>query len=324
MNSLAGRVLRMLFPAPAVTIAAGSSVVVIGRPGSGKSTLIRWMVGQSNSVVVYDAKWDPEEEWSLINGFHVIEHVAELGRYARVALRCPMHWFTRSQWGTPDHPWGEALEYPLSRRNTIAVFDEALATWPGEGGHPGTHRLIQQGRSFGVTTMVGTQLANNIDTRLLRMAKHVFVLGPPLHRTDLECLTAACRLDSEPLATLKEHEIAWWHESATKWTIFRPIRRNRPNFLVKRFWDGLPTNKPKITAIFLLVAAAVVFFLQNRSLAVTLATLAVFGYFSARWTLSRRFKVEVRSDDFEGFVEPEQTLRPNFVAPKRAGGSRMR
>jgi energy-coupling factor transporter ATP-binding protein EcfA2 len=221
------RISNFFWPQPLFEIKPGQSVILIGRPGTGKSTFLRWLLKESKSVVVYDSKYDPDE-WLSQPDYVNIEKVSELGRYPRVVLKCPLPWLlNREEWETINHPWGIALEHPIKRTNTIAAFDEALATWPNRGGHPGTHRLIQQSRSFNVILIIGSQLANNIDTRILRMANHVLVFGPCKNQNDLDYILNATSIDTTPLTKLRKHEIAWWSDESSQWILFRRIRVKR-------------------------------------------------------------------------------------------------
>lgn len=213
--------LNSLFSPKKLSIRLGQRVVIIGRPNTGKSTFLRWLLKNVKSVVIYDSKYDPDE-WPQQNDYCIIGKASELSLHTRVVLQCPLNWLNNSEnWDSESHPWSIALEHPIRRRDTIAVFDEALLTWPVRDSHPGTHRLVQQGRSFGVTTIVGSQLANNIDTRLLRMTNHILVLGPCKHGIELDNIQKATQLNAYPLTKLKRHEIAWWSEETDKWIVFR-------------------------------------------------------------------------------------------------------
>jgi len=270
----------------------GQSVVIIGRPGTGKSTLLRWLLRQVQSVIVYDSKWDPSE-WVDEPDYIITEDISDLSRYERVILRCPSSWLhDRKSWELLDHPWALALEHPMQRQSTVAAFDEALSTWPVEGGHPGTHRLIQQGRSFRVTTVVGSQLANNIDTRLLRMANQIFVLGPCKNNTELDCIFKACRVDTAPLALLKKHQIAWWQEDKDYWTIFKPLKINKPSRLRMRL---INSKRPRIIIGLLL---AVAFF--GRSLGpISILLFSGASYLAMRRQLSAYWRVRIQSKEWE-------------------------
>lgn len=226
--ALRGGLLWLVWPQRRIRVDAGSSLLVVGAPGNGKSWWIQWLTREVPSLVVYDSKWERKDEWDEKQGLRAVTRPEEMGAWGRVVLRVPLEWVRgRRDWVDAQHPWGRALEHPMQRRECVAVFDEAYMTWPAEGGHPGTHRLAQQGRAPGVTLVVGMQITNHVDTRLMRLAGHVVVLGGAPYEDDVENLVRKTRVEGSPLRGLRRHEVAWWdrEREPRRWRVFRKIRR---------------------------------------------------------------------------------------------------
>lgn len=296
---LLDKISNFFWPKPKIAIKPGQSVVVIGRPGSGKSTFLRWLLKDAKSVIVYDSKYDPNE-WPQQTDYAIVEKAGELALHPRVVLRCKAEWlYNTDDWQVENHPWGIALEHPMQRGDTIAVFDEALATWPVRGGHPGTHRLVQQGRSFRVIVIVGSQLANNIDTRLLRMANHIFVLGPCRHKTELEALLAANHADTTPLQKLRSHQIAWWSDDQDHWTIFKALKVNRPHVLRQKRVKVFETHWGRWILSLISIGIVEVLALRQFGIIATslIHTMLIF-YWSLRFWMSHKWEVNISSGEW--------------------------
>lgn len=308
------KLINLLWPRSQLVIKPGQSVVIIGRPGTGKSTLLRWLLKDAGSVIVYDSKFDPDE-WPRQPDYVLTEKAGELGAYPRVVLRCKQEWFRNPEdWSAENHPWGLALDHPMQRGNTIAVFDEAIDTWPVRGGHPGTHQLIQKGRSFGVIVIVGSQLANNIDTRLLRMANHIFVMGPCKHKTEQDALFAANHANIEPLKKLKLHQIAWWSDTRDRWTVFRPIKMSRLHSLRERKVEERIQISKWIWALLAIIAIILEVLSLNR-FGIFLTILfhsVIVGYISSRAWFVREWRVWVRSGEWTP-ISIEEAFSDNTI-----------
>src|SRR3979490_1669624 len=103
------RISNWFWPRHQIRIRLGQSVIIIGRPGTGKSTLLRWLLKHVGSVIIYDSKYDPEE-WPAQTDFDIVERASELNNHARVVLRTQAEWLdNKEEWDAPGHPWSVAL-----------------------------------------------------------------------------------------------------------------------------------------------------------------------------------------------------------------------
>jgi hypothetical protein len=221
--------------APELAIRPGETVVIVGKPGAGKTLFARWLLAGVRSAVMYETKGDAREQadWAAA-GFVACTHPDELLEHARAMLVCQRSWlFDRRRWTDPRHPWSLALEHPFMRVPSALLFDEVLNVFPGTDGHPGTHRLLQQGRSAGMCSILLTQMATGVDTRLWRLAQHHFVLGP-VQVAEQPHVASATGIAVGIVRGLGKHEIAWRHEEADAATVFEPVDLAAPGLLTPR------------------------------------------------------------------------------------------
>ena len=225
-----------LWPHHTLKLEAGTRAAFIGRSGAGKTTFQRWLLGRVPSALVYDTKLDPKE-WAQDLSYQQVGHPSRLADHARAVLQVSTDWLRDTAgWRDPQaggYNWTRALEAPMRRGRTVVLFDEALLTLPHNAGHDAAHRLFQQGRSFGVTVLVGSQLANNLDTRVLRTAEHVFCWRT-IHQTDLDEIMRARGVETATLQVLRPREIAYHHEAEHRWEVFKPVNLRHPGHLHRR------------------------------------------------------------------------------------------
>jgi hypothetical protein len=172
-------------------LAAGDRAVFIGLPRSGKTNLIAALLGGVRSFVVIDSKRHPDEwaAWARANGMLVTADPAEINRRTEQgALANPRLIFQvssrslrdRGGWdhvGATGRVWNDALEAIAARGrrySTVVIFDEVIQTLPAGASHPLAWELYEQGRAFGISCWAGTQIANNMETRVTRLAEHCF------------------------------------------------------------------------------------------------------------------------------------------------------
>jgi hypothetical protein len=212
-------------PSP-VEVRPGETILLIGKPGTGKSTLAEWMVREASSCIVYDTKNDPDEQAKWVSaGFTAVEDPAELDHHARALMVCDPAW----TWGTDSHrdrahPWSRALDHPFHRVPTALVFDEVLNVFPVGGGHPGTLKLLHQGRSRGHVLIAGSQMATGIDTRLIQLAHHIVALGV-LEGQQMRHLATATGSPAGRLGMLAHRQIGW-RPAGGQWRLFHAIDRD--------------------------------------------------------------------------------------------------
>jgi len=223
-------------------LAAGDRAVFIGLPRSGKTNLIAALLQGVRSFVVIDSKRHPDEwaTWAKRNGVLVTSDPAEIDRRGdqgaianpRIivqvtsrALRDRGHWGANNGDG-PGGTWTKILEAIIARGrrySTVVVFDEVIQTLPAGASHPLAWEIYEQGRAFGVSCWAGSQIANRMDTLVIRLAEHCFAFWMG-NRKEQQLLAEARGLDCALLASLEQHHFAYQQVGPrSQWTVCQPV-----------------------------------------------------------------------------------------------------
>lgn len=220
---------RVLLPglsARELLIRRGETILLVGKPGTGKSTLAEWLMRDAESAIVYSTKGDPREDtaWQRC-GYERVDDVRRLPQHARALL------VAGPELLADEGRWGAALAHPLERVPTMLLFDEVHEVFPAQGTHPAARKLLHQARSWGHVLIICSQMANGIDTRLLRLAHHIVVLGKAAHADDLRYLERATGVGTRVLSRLQRRQVAWWNHEIEGWRVFHPIDPQGPQAL---------------------------------------------------------------------------------------------
>jgi hypothetical protein len=220
-------------------LAAGDRAVFIGLPRSGKTNLIAALLQGVKSFVVIDSKRHPDEwaAWAKTKGILVTSDPTEINRrgdegglanpgiviqVTSRALRDRGGW---THPGATGHVWTQILEAIVARGrrySTLVVFDEVIQTLPSGSSHPLAWEIYEQGRAFGVSCWAGSQIANRMDTLVIRLAEHCFAFWMG-NRKEQQLLTEARGVDCSVLASLEQHHFAYQQVGPrSEWTICQP------------------------------------------------------------------------------------------------------
>lgn len=221
-------------------LAAGQRAVFIGLPGSGKTNLIAALLGGVKSFVIIDSKRHPDEwaAWAKRQGILVTSIPADISarddngrllnprivfQISSRALRDRGGWKTQAATG---YVWTEALEAIISRGrrfSTVVVFDEVLQTLPSGSAHPLAWEIYEQGRAFGLSCWAGSQIANRMETLVIRLAEHCFAFWMG-NKKEQQILTECRGLDCATLSDLQPHHFAYQQIGPrSQWTICQPV-----------------------------------------------------------------------------------------------------
>lgn len=223
-------------------LAAGDRAVFIGLPRSGKTNLIAALLQGVRSFVVIDSKRHPDEwvAWAKSNGILVTSDPAEINRRddkgglvnARIIFQISSRALgDRGGWdpnhkGSPGNVWTQALDAIIARGrrfSTIVVFDEVIQTLPAGASHPAAWEIYTQGRAFGVSCWAGSQIANRMDTLVIRLAEHCFAFWMG-NRKEQELLSQARGIDCAVLSSLEQHHFAYQQVGPrSAWTVCAPV-----------------------------------------------------------------------------------------------------
>jgi len=216
----------------------GDRAVFIGLPKSGKTNLEAALCASVKSLVVIDSKRHPEEwaDWAKARGVLVTNDPAQINlrkdgqlvnpriviQVSSRALRDRAGW---KKPGSVGWVWTEILEAIIARGrrvSTLVIFDEVLQTLPSGSAHPLAWEMYEQGRAFGLSIWAGSQIANRMETLVIRLAEHCFSfwMGNPKEQR----LLADCRgLDCSVLSTLEQWHFAYQANGPrSQWTVCSP------------------------------------------------------------------------------------------------------
>jgi len=219
-------------------LAPGERAVFIGQPKSGKSNLQAALLSGVRSFVVIDSKRHPDEwaAWARAQGILVTADPAEInrrddkGRLAnpRLIIQVTSRALgDREGWkrpGTNGYVWTEILEALQARGrrfSTLVVFDEVIQSMPAGATHPLAWELYTQGRAFGISCWAGTQVANRMETLVMRLAEHCFAFWVG-NRKDQQLLADARGVDCAVLSTLQEHHFGYHQNGMREWAVCTP------------------------------------------------------------------------------------------------------
>ena len=142
--------------------------MIVGRTGSGKSTLARAILLQYRYVVVIDTKQEfdlPEAE--------IITDPRKLARLGKRHER-PIVYRPADEFDTLDYH-NQVLVWAFRRGNCTVYVDEVFDLMRGNTVAPALIKLLKQGRSKGIRTIVSTQRPRSIPVSLLSESDHYYM-----------------------------------------------------------------------------------------------------------------------------------------------------
>jgi hypothetical protein len=195
---------------------------------SGKTTLMQSLLAPLRSVVVIDSKHN-DADWVAFAqsfGYVISADPADIRRHERVVFRVDAGALADiTGWRKPGavgFSWTEALRSIIWRRDTVAVFDEAMHSLPSTAVHLDARRISTQGAGLGLGAWFGTQAPLFVDTVALSQSEHMFAFASNVD----EYLVSIRRLrgiDAELLRGLGSHEFAHHRKGDPGWAHFAPI-----------------------------------------------------------------------------------------------------
>lgn len=205
-------------------------VTFLGDTRSGKTCLMQAFLGAPgiSSVVVVDSK-HLDHEWRQFaetHGYVVTMSPADIRQHALVIFRVDYRSLLDAQgWrkeGSIGWQWTEALQSILWRKNTLAVFDEAMHVLPSKMAHPEARRIFTQGAGQGIASWVASQAPLHVDTVALAQSEHMIAFAQtlPEYQADIRRRRG---VDAAPLGELGKYEWAHHEKGRSDWDFYDPI-----------------------------------------------------------------------------------------------------
>lgn len=191
----------------------GEHVAIVGQTGSGKTHLIDRLVRENRQyVVVFKTKDDPEDKDKYWRGFKRVETVKGLDdtRYTRFLLHPPLG-KTRDPYEHQAREFWRLIDKVFKQGGWTVVFDEQWYIEHFLKGKEGVEMLLTQGRSKGISVVMGAQRPVEISRFALSQASHVVMFRGD--RRDADTLGRATSVAVRPVVeSLREHDFAYWHQ----------------------------------------------------------------------------------------------------------------
>lgn len=156
------------------TIRRGDRAAIVGRTGSGKSVLLRFLLGGYSRAVLVDPKGRATmPAWPIVYG--VPEFVRAWPAAPRIVVRPGP--------GEDRREWLDRLCWHVYRHGETALgVDEVIGIVSAGRRAPGFDAVLTQGRELGITGLVCTQRPRGVPATILSEADHVFAFA--LNRDD--------------------------------------------------------------------------------------------------------------------------------------------
>jgi len=152
-----------------ITIAPSERAAIVGRTGSGKTTLARQLVGTYRNLVVIDPKW----RFELARTMVVAGSAAD---FARLYPQRTTRLVYRPDPESSDHADVDAvIRRVLRYGRTCLCLDEAMDYATPSAILPAYRRALTQGRELLVPVVSLTQRPRAVHNTVLSEAEHLFV-----------------------------------------------------------------------------------------------------------------------------------------------------
>lgn len=156
------------------TIRRGDRAAIVGRTGSGKSVLLRHLLGSYSRAVLVDGKGRATMPgWPIVYGVRAF--VAAWPAAPRIIVRPGP--------GEDRRDWLDRVCWHVYRHGETALgVDEVVGIVTANRSAPGFDAVLTQGRELGITALVCTQRPRGVPPTILSEADHVFAFA--LNRED--------------------------------------------------------------------------------------------------------------------------------------------